>query len=119
MPGSQEPSAFTRLEPLVTAAEVRRAEEAYEGPMEELMERAGTAVARHVLPPARKAHVLVQHDVAAPLAPARSHCSRGSTMPLPQIWSGATDQPVSERLSSMTRALQPIGFVAAAPPPAA
>jgi ADP-dependent NAD(P)H-hydrate dehydratase / NAD(P)H-hydrate epimerase len=38
-----------RLEPLVTAEETRRAEEAYEGPLEGLMERAGTAVAQVVL----------------------------------------------------------------------
>jgi NAD(P)H-hydrate epimerase len=38
-----------RFEPLLTAAEVRRAEEAHDGPLEELMERAGTAVARVVL----------------------------------------------------------------------
>jgi NAD(P)H-hydrate epimerase len=38
-----------RLEPLVTAEEVRAAEAAHPGPMAELMERAGTAVARVVL----------------------------------------------------------------------
>jgi NAD(P)H-hydrate epimerase len=38
-----------RLEPLVTAEEVRRAEEAHPGSLEELMERAGTAVAQVVL----------------------------------------------------------------------
>jgi NAD(P)H-hydrate epimerase len=38
-----------KLEPLVTADETRRAEEAYEGSLEELMERAGTAVAELVL----------------------------------------------------------------------
>ena len=38
-----------RLEPLVTAEETRRAEGAYEGPLEGLMERAGTAVAQVVL----------------------------------------------------------------------
>jgi NAD(P)H-hydrate epimerase len=38
-----------RLEPLVTAAEVRAAEEAHPGPLDELMERAGTAVADTVL----------------------------------------------------------------------
>ena len=35
--------------PVLTAAEVRRAEEAYEGSLDELMERAGTAVAEFVL----------------------------------------------------------------------
>jgi ADP-dependent NAD(P)H-hydrate dehydratase / NAD(P)H-hydrate epimerase len=38
-----------RLEPLLTADETRRAEEAHPGPMDELMERAGTAVASVVL----------------------------------------------------------------------
>jgi NAD(P)H-hydrate epimerase len=38
-----------RTEPLLTAAETRRAEEAHEGSLEELMERAGTAVAEVVL----------------------------------------------------------------------
>src|SRR3954451_10006944 len=38
-----------RLEPLLTADETRRAEEQHPGPMDELMERAGTAVAEHVL----------------------------------------------------------------------
>lgn len=38
-----------RLEPLLTADETRRAEEAYQGSLEELMERAGTAVAEVVL----------------------------------------------------------------------
>lgn len=38
-----------RLEPLLTADETRRAEEAHQGSMEELMERAGTAVADVVL----------------------------------------------------------------------
>src|SRR3984885_7213563 len=37
------------LEPLLTADETRRAEEAHEGPLEELMERAGVAVAQVVL----------------------------------------------------------------------
>ena len=36
---------MTGLEPLLTAEETRRAEEAYAGSLEELMERAGTAVA--------------------------------------------------------------------------
>jgi NAD(P)H-hydrate epimerase len=38
-----------RLEPLLTADETRRAEEAHQGSLEELMERAGTAVAEVVL----------------------------------------------------------------------
>jgi NAD(P)H-hydrate epimerase len=38
-----------RLQPLLTADETRRAEEGHQGSMEELMERAGTAVAGHVL----------------------------------------------------------------------
>lgn len=38
-----------RLVPLLTAEETRRAEEAHPGPMDELMERAGTAVAELVL----------------------------------------------------------------------
>ena len=38
-----------RLEPLLTADETRRAEEAHQGSLEELMERAGTAVAGVVL----------------------------------------------------------------------
>ncbi|HEY8646503.1 MAG TPA: bifunctional ADP-dependent NAD(P)H-hydrate dehydratase/NAD(P)H-hydrate epimerase, partial [Gaiellaceae bacterium] len=38
-----------RLEPLLTAEETRRAEEAHQGPLEELMERAGAAVAELVL----------------------------------------------------------------------
>jgi NAD(P)H-hydrate epimerase len=38
-----------RLEPLVTAEEVRAAEAAHPGPLAELMERAGTAVAQLVL----------------------------------------------------------------------
>jgi ADP-dependent NAD(P)H-hydrate dehydratase / NAD(P)H-hydrate epimerase len=38
-----------RLQPLLTADETRRAEEAHQGSMEELMERAGSAVAAHVL----------------------------------------------------------------------
>jgi ADP-dependent NAD(P)H-hydrate dehydratase / NAD(P)H-hydrate epimerase len=38
-----------RLEPLLTADEVRRAEEAYDGSLDELMERAGRAVADVVL----------------------------------------------------------------------
>ena len=38
-----------RLEPLLTAAETRRAEEAHPGPLDELMERAGAAVADVVL----------------------------------------------------------------------
>ena len=37
------------LEPLYTAAEMRAAEERYPGPVEELMERAGRAVADHAL----------------------------------------------------------------------
>jgi ADP-dependent NAD(P)H-hydrate dehydratase / NAD(P)H-hydrate epimerase len=37
------------LEPLLTADETRRAEEAHQGPMEDLMERAGVAVAQVVL----------------------------------------------------------------------
>jgi NAD(P)H-hydrate epimerase len=37
------------LDPLLTADETRRAEEAHEGPMDELMERAGVAVAQVVL----------------------------------------------------------------------
>jgi NAD(P)H-hydrate epimerase len=37
------------LEPLYTAAEMRAAEERYSGPVEELMERAGRAVAQHAL----------------------------------------------------------------------
>jgi NAD(P)H-hydrate epimerase len=37
------------LQPLLTAAETRRAEEAHQGPLAELMERAGTAVAEVVL----------------------------------------------------------------------
>ena len=36
-------------EPLYTAAEMRAAEERYDGTVEELMERAGQAVARHAL----------------------------------------------------------------------
>jgi NAD(P)H-hydrate epimerase len=38
-----------RLQPLLTADETRRAEEAHQGSLEELMERAGSAVAEHVL----------------------------------------------------------------------
>src|SRR5579884_1825205 len=38
-----------RLPPLATAEEIRRAEEAYQGSLEELMERAGTAVTERVL----------------------------------------------------------------------
>jgi ADP-dependent NAD(P)H-hydrate dehydratase / NAD(P)H-hydrate epimerase len=38
-----------RLDPLLTAEETRRAEEAHQGPLDELMERAGTAVAELVL----------------------------------------------------------------------
>jgi NAD(P)H-hydrate epimerase len=38
-----------RFEPLLTAEETRRAEEAHPGSLEQLMERAGTAVAEHVL----------------------------------------------------------------------
>jgi ADP-dependent NAD(P)H-hydrate dehydratase / NAD(P)H-hydrate epimerase len=38
-----------RLQPLLTAEETRRAEEAHQGPLEELMERAGNAVAELVL----------------------------------------------------------------------
>ena len=38
-----------RLQPLLTAAETRLAEEAHQGPLEELMERAGAAVAELVL----------------------------------------------------------------------
>ncbi|MFL5961894.1 MAG: NAD(P)H-hydrate dehydratase [Gaiellaceae bacterium] len=38
-----------RLQPLLTAEETRRAEQAHQGPLEELMERAGTAVAEIVL----------------------------------------------------------------------
>ncbi|HUZ82667.1 MAG TPA: NAD(P)H-hydrate dehydratase [Gaiellaceae bacterium] len=38
-----------RLQPLLTAEETRRAEEAHQGSMDELMERAGAAVAEHVL----------------------------------------------------------------------
>jgi NAD(P)H-hydrate epimerase len=38
-----------RLQPLLTAEETRRAEEGHQGSMEELMDRAGTAVAGHVL----------------------------------------------------------------------
>jgi NAD(P)H-hydrate epimerase len=38
-----------RLEPLLTADEVRAAEEAHAGPMDELMERAGTAVAEQIV----------------------------------------------------------------------
>jgi hydroxyethylthiazole kinase-like uncharacterized protein yjeF len=38
-----------RLQPLLTAEETRRAEEAHQGPLEELMERAGAAVAELVL----------------------------------------------------------------------
>jgi NAD(P)H-hydrate epimerase len=37
------------LEPLLTADETRRVEEAHEGPLEELMERAGVAIAQVVL----------------------------------------------------------------------
>ena len=37
------------LEPLYTAAEMRASEERYPGSVEELMERAGRAVARHAL----------------------------------------------------------------------
>ncbi len=44
-----EPWVPPRLEPLVTAEETRRAEEAHEGPLDELMERAGNAVAQVVL----------------------------------------------------------------------
>ena len=42
-------SVLPRLEPLVTAEETRSAEQAHEGPMDELMERAGAAVAQVVL----------------------------------------------------------------------
>ncbi len=38
-----------RLEALLTADETRRAEEAHAGPLDELMERAGSAVAEVVL----------------------------------------------------------------------
>ena len=38
-----------RLQPLLTADETRRAEAAHQGSLEELMERAGTAVAEQVL----------------------------------------------------------------------
>ena len=38
-----------RLQPLLTADETRRAEEAHQGSLEELMERAGATVAEHVL----------------------------------------------------------------------
>jgi ADP-dependent NAD(P)H-hydrate dehydratase / NAD(P)H-hydrate epimerase len=38
-----------RLQPLLTTEETRRAEEAHQGPLEELMERAGNAVAELVL----------------------------------------------------------------------
>jgi NAD(P)H-hydrate repair Nnr-like enzyme with NAD(P)H-hydrate epimerase domain len=38
-----------RLQPLLTADETRRAEEQHQGSLEELMERAGSAVAEHVL----------------------------------------------------------------------
>ena len=38
-----------RMIPLLTAEETRRAEEAYEGALDELMERAGRAVADAVL----------------------------------------------------------------------
>jgi ADP-dependent NAD(P)H-hydrate dehydratase / NAD(P)H-hydrate epimerase len=38
-----------RLQPLLTADETRRAERAHQGSLEELMERAGSAVAEHVL----------------------------------------------------------------------
>ena len=37
------------LEPLYTAADMRAAEERYAGTVEELMERAGRAVAQHAL----------------------------------------------------------------------
>ena len=37
------------LEPLYTAAEMRAAEEAYPGTVDELMERAGRSVAQHAL----------------------------------------------------------------------
>ncbi len=43
------PSRSMRLEPLLTADETRRAEEAHPGPLDELMERAGAAVAEVVL----------------------------------------------------------------------
>jgi NAD(P)H-hydrate epimerase len=45
----EAPPSGPRLEPLVTAEETRRAEDAHDGSLEELMERAGTAVARVVL----------------------------------------------------------------------
>ncbi len=50
--GSQRRSAWSpseMLEPLYTAAEMRAAEERYPGTVEELMERAGLAVAGHAL----------------------------------------------------------------------
>src|SRR5207244_11824084 len=42
-------SPTAMLEPLYTAAEMRAAEERYSGTVEELMERAGGAVAQHAL----------------------------------------------------------------------
>jgi NAD(P)H-hydrate epimerase len=48
-PAPAAPLRGPRLEPLVTAEETRRAEQAHEGSLDELMERAGTAVARVVL----------------------------------------------------------------------
>ena len=63
----------------------------------------------------RKPHVEVQHEVPAPFAPARSHASFVSTMLLPQIGNGASDQPESGRLSSRILPLNVSG-VADAPP---
>jgi len=55
---------------------------------------------RQVAPEARNAHADVQHDVEAPFEPPWSQDSFVSTIELPQIGSGATDQPAVTRSSS-------------------
>ena len=54
-----------RLQPLLTAEESRRAEEAHQGAMEELMERAGAAVAELVLRQFPGSVLLVMNEQAA------------------------------------------------------
>ena len=68
-----------RLQPLLTADETRRAEEAHQGSLEELMERAGAAVAELVLravPRPRHRRLRRRATTAATAGSARACCAR-------------------------------------------
>src|SRR5262249_47242936 len=76
------------------------------------------AVERQTVPEVLNAHAPVQHEPPVPFAPPWSHDSFVSTIELPQIGSGATDQPAVTWSSSRILPFSPSGYAVALEPPA-